>query len=351
MTLPTLLLLSLTLACSDKDGGDSGATGDGGGTDGGSADGGSGDGGSGDGGSDGGSDGGAPDADSDGYAADVDCDDDDPTVNPGALEIFDEVDNDCNDAVDDLPHWTYDEGHEEEIGPSEWAERWPACGGDAQSPVDVVGDAVVEVDPRALEIRWADTQLHVTNNGHTLEWTVEGGSTLSWEGEEWPLVQFHLHASSEHRLSGLQSPLELHFVHKLDNGTATVFDDRYVVVALLVEEGEPDEAGIERPNAFLDAIGWDRLPAEHDEIVADSETTFSPTDALPADWYEAPYLLTYQGSLTTPPCLEAVQWIILGAFLEASTGQLDTVRALYDHNFREPQDLNGREIAFGLVDR
>lgn len=43
----------------------------------------------------------APDVDQDGFSAEVDCDDRDPDVNPGALEICDGVDNNCDALVDD----------------------------------------------------------------------------------------------------------------------------------------------------------------------------------------------------------------------------------------------------------
>lgn len=41
------------------------------------------------------------DADGDGFLASVDCNDDDATVFPGALELCDGIDNDCNSTVDD----------------------------------------------------------------------------------------------------------------------------------------------------------------------------------------------------------------------------------------------------------
>ena len=91
--LPTLVML----ACGDKDG-DDGKDGDildgGSGTDGGAADGGTTDGGT--------SDGGSADSDGDGFTVDDgDCDDNDATINPGADEVCDDVDNDCDDEVDE----------------------------------------------------------------------------------------------------------------------------------------------------------------------------------------------------------------------------------------------------------
>jgi hypothetical protein len=44
------------------------------------------------------------DQDGDGYCAADDCDDGDPTVNPGAFEICDGLDNDCDGQIDDGVH-------------------------------------------------------------------------------------------------------------------------------------------------------------------------------------------------------------------------------------------------------
>ncbi|MEK7529613.1 MAG: putative metal-binding motif-containing protein, partial [Patescibacteria group bacterium] len=44
---------------------------------------------------------GAFDSDADGYTADVDCNDSDAAINPGAVEVCDNVDNDCSGVVDD----------------------------------------------------------------------------------------------------------------------------------------------------------------------------------------------------------------------------------------------------------
>ena len=64
-----LPLIALALACGDKDAGDSGLE----------------------------------DLDGDGYTVDVDCDDLDATINPGADDVCDGVDNDCSGEIDDNP--------------------------------------------------------------------------------------------------------------------------------------------------------------------------------------------------------------------------------------------------------
>ncbi|MDP6931563.1 MAG: putative metal-binding motif-containing protein, partial [Myxococcota bacterium] len=43
------------------------------------------------------------DADGDGYGSTEDCDDSDAAVHPGAAELCDGIDNDCDDQVDEDP--------------------------------------------------------------------------------------------------------------------------------------------------------------------------------------------------------------------------------------------------------
>ena len=58
------------------------------------------------------------DLDGDGYTADEDCDDEDPAVHPGAHEVCDGLDNDCNDVIDDSPDDTDGDGFTDCVDPT-----------------------------------------------------------------------------------------------------------------------------------------------------------------------------------------------------------------------------------------
>ena len=64
---------------------------------------------------------------------------------------------------------------------------------------------------------------------------------------------------------------------------------------------------------------------------------------------------TYSGSLTTPGCMEVVNWINFIKPLKISEAQMAQFRILNDNykppmdlvdNFRPPQALNGRKVTF-----
>lgn len=105
------------------------------------------------------------DSDGDGYVASEDCDDDNASVFPGATEICDGLDNDCDELVDDeddsldkstAPIWYYDFDGDGYGAPTTVLE---AC----SSPPDWVADSTdcddanAEVFPGALELcNWID---------------------------------------------------------------------------------------------------------------------------------------------------------------------------------------------------
>lgn len=97
---------------------------------------------------------GVDDADGDGFSPDQDCNDNDATVNPGALETCNGVDDNCDGAVDEGATATwYLDGDQDGYG--NVARAWSSC--TAPTP-DYVGDATdcndndAAVNPSALEV-------------------------------------------------------------------------------------------------------------------------------------------------------------------------------------------------------
>ncbi|MCK6503841.1 carbonic anhydrase family protein [Myxococcota bacterium] len=321
MTSTLALALMLSMACNEKDGDDTAGPGpDGGTADGGTGDGGTGDGGTGDGGT---GDGGTGDGGTgDGGTGD------------GGTGDGGTGDGGTGDGGEEA-HWGYsdEDGH---VPPEEWAEHWPDCGGEQQSPLDIQDDDVVNGPVAEVDMAWDATTIEIENNGHTMKWTVDDGSSFALDGVTYDLVQFHFHAPSEHWIGGVPFPMEVHFVHEHPETGALL------VVGIIFSIGEE--------SVFLDSIGWGAMPAEEGGTYSADEAPFAVAAAIPADWYAYPAILTYPGSLTTPPCTEGVQWVVLGNLHTASETQLDAFLVHYDDNARPVQALGDRTVELRRAD-
>ncbi|MEM9301161.1 MAG: carbonic anhydrase family protein [Pseudomonadota bacterium] len=229
-------------------------------------------------------------------------------------------------------HWGYGASD----GPDRWGAMdpaWDLCAsGEAQSPVDIRG---VETVDRLGDVKLAAgraemkvvRQRHVfdaLDNGHTIQINVDAGDTLTLEGKQYDLVQFHFHAPSEHTVDGRHYPMEMHLVHQAVDGSLAV-------VGVFIEDGDH--------NAAFDTI-WENLPTTAGEMAHLEDVAMNVDDALPVDngdW-------RYEGSLTTPPCTEGVRWVVMQQPIEFDTAQIDRFRAIFSGNNRPVQALHGRAI-------
>jgi len=218
-------------------------------------------------------------------------------------------------------HWTY-QGHG---GPAEWGELSPdyhACKvGAMQSPIDLKS-ANVSADV-SIKTDYKPVELEILHNGHTVQFNVGNGSTLTTHGKTFSLLQVHFHTPSEHVADGKPYPLEAHFVHKADDGALAV-------IGVFYKEG--------KDNSALKAV-FDNLPM-HETEAAKKGVTIDPSKMLPAktDFYR------YMGSLTTPPCSEGVNWFVVRTPDEASKAQIDAIHEAMGSNARPAQAPNNRLI-------
>mgnify|MGYP001822024224 CR=1 FL=1 len=181
-------------------------------------------------------------------------------------------------------------GYSGEIGPSHWGELCPeyalAKDGKRQSPIDV-RDPLAKTLPK-LDFQYRPSRIHLVYNGHTIQENEDPGS-FAMANKKFELQQFHFHAPSEHTVDGKHFPMEMHLVHKAQDGTSGV-------VAVFIQEGEHNRA--------FDPV-WDHLP-DANRPNRDADIKVDTMSLLPTD---SSYF-AYEGSFTTPPCPEQVKWVI-----------------------------------------
>ena len=218
-------------------------------------------------------------------------------------------------------HWTY----EGESGPANWGELsadYATCSkGQSQSPIDISG--AQDKDVADVAFSYEISAINILNNGHTVQVNYDAGSSISVDGVDYQLLQFHFHTPSEHTVGGKSFDTELHLVHKNAAG-------ELAVVGVLLARGAENEA-------FADI--WAGLPkhASEEETI---DAYVNADDLLPIDRSS----FRYSGSLTTPPCSENVTWIVLKTPVELSGAQVDELHAIINDNNRPVQPVHERKV-------
>lgn len=220
-----------------------------------------------------------------------------------------------------------------ERGPEHWQEleEGSACAGERQSPINIIR---TDSDPDT-QAEWPlslhyppTTRIHeVTNNGHSIQFGFDKGDELEFLDARYGLVQIHFHEPSEHTLNGVRYPIEMHLVH-YNEALA-----RFTVLAVFGYEGAASEG-----YDFLESY----LPLAHGETKAIGEA-FDLRRVLPHTLVPRYH---YQGSLTTPPCTENVNWVVFEEpFMLAEEQVLRLKHNMPVNNYRDTQPLHDREVS------
>ncbi len=223
------------------------------------------------------------------------------------------------------PHWSY----VGDVGPSRWGALDPAfaacASGARQSPLDLPSTLTAS-SSHLPAIAYPHVPLTVTNTGHAIQVDVNAPGTLTLDGREFTLAQFHLHTPSEHTIAGQRFDGELHFVNKSGNDI--------VVLGVLVKKGAENPAFA----ALIDGAPNDK-GAHATGVEVDVQALVPKTL----------HLARYAGSLTTPPCTESVTWLVElpdAGMIEMSQAQLEKLAtAVHGANSRPVQDVRARDIA------
>nr|ANJ59769.1 alpha carbonic anhydrase 9 [Stylophora pistillata] len=259
--------------------------------------------------------------------------------------------------------WGY---KETEFGPADWGLAVPSCSGQFQSPIDIVtslsqsnssyGGLVPIFDNEDGTVSGV-----LSNNGHALTVTLDktkGGLTLTagpLGQNTFRLEQFRFHfgcesnVGSEHTVDGNSFASEMHL--RFYNDIYGNFKDAV---------SKPD--GLLVIGVFLQVNGgfnkWmENIALASTNVVTPNGDSYSLDGSVPLTQLvpdlmskSAPYY-TYKGSLTTPPCYESVQWILMKNPIPVTESQLELLRSLSStsgdslcNNFRPVKPLNGRKI-------
>lgn len=223
-------------------------------------------------------------------------------------------------------HWEYEGEH----GPGHWGEMkadYHTCGvGTVQSPIDIKGAKPAQLP--AIQFDYKDSPLKIVNNGHTIQVNYAEGSSITVDGKQYKLLQFHFHTPSEEATNGKRHAMVAHFVHKSDDG-------KLAVIGVLLDRGTDN-------SAFGAAMS--RMPTEAGEERSYSNVSINAAGMMPANkgYY------SFEGSLTTPPCSEGVKWMVMKEPVNVSAKQVAAFSKLYKMNARPLQAANGREIQVSM---
>lgn len=201
-------------------------------------------------------------------------------------------------------------------GPDHWSkldEEFMKCNyGSMQSPINL---DVVNLLSDKEEIKFYYNAYKNTDD-------LSKSKRIEIGGKVYKLIKFHFHMPSEHSINHMRYPAELHFVHMDAEG-------KLAVVGLFITTGKENNQTID---ALIAAASESN---EKKHIVEDG-------NLMPLIPQNKSYF-HYQGSLTTPPCSEGVQWYVLKTPLEVTEQEMNDLRKLIpEDNSRPIQDSKGR---------
>lgn len=225
-------------------------------------------------------------------------------------------------------------------GPTNWhnlAEANAACAnGTQQSPIDLTESSARSLPAGSLNITIPNVEkAEFENLGSTIEVVMEGvGGKTTIADKEFDLAQFHFHSPSEHTVNGEQFPLEMHMVHQAADGAIAVLAVHFQLssntTTPLLTSLAPTLSAISEPGSIAETG-----PLDFSSLIS----TFS---SVP--------LLTYAGSLTTPPCTEGPVFYLASQSFPIDVETYNSIKSVVGFNSRFIQNMPGGQNVMVLAE-
>jgi len=258
-------------------------------------------------------------------------------------------------------------GYAQQNGPHTWHQLYPIARGRHQSPLDICPDQCHQDHSlSAITVDYGDAEVgELINNGHQWQAVVTSGRSWMTGGpfrSTFSLKQIHAHwgvhesaGGSEHTVNGQQHSGELHLVF-FDSDKYCCFDEAkteprgLAVLGIFMKVGPTPHPEVEKLVRLMPLIPYLDQKVNINEPIHCQN--FMPDDRS---------YFTYDGSLTTPPLFETVNWVVFREPIEVSREQLAAFRSLHSfhrgaerpsdelrgqimNNFRPPNPSNGRSV-------
>uniref|UniRef100_A0A1I8PUW9 Carbonic anhydrase n=1 Tax=Stomoxys calcitrans TaxID=35570 RepID=A0A1I8PUW9_STOCA len=247
----------------------------------------------------------------------------------------------------------------------EWPKQFKACGLEQQSPIAINTKEAIpkKLPPIAFHNYHNNYAGTYFNNGHSVGLIFEPRGTIPAisGGPLNPLDHYVLHSlhfhwgpndtvGSEHIIDGRPYSLELHLVHR-NAKYATLQEsflhpDGFAVVARLFE-AKPDNWNVFPLHVFTNALPY--LQNVDSEMIVYQfnllDLVYDIVNGGNQEFY------AYRGSLTTPPCYEAVDWLVFLKPLRVPSEDVAPFRDIRNergeslrYNYRDLQKVGKRVV-------
>nr|XP_002120107.3 carbonic anhydrase-like [Ciona intestinalis] len=216
-------------------------------------------------------------------------------------------------------------------GPRSWLAEYSTCNGNKQSPINLISTISESDEVHGLEFSSSYNKPasgFLENNGHTVMFEIDEHLELTFNENDrlFQVEQLHFHwgaatsdgdtklkvtGGSEHTVDQKHFPIEMHIVHTNispdDPDTDEedrMLEDQFGVLGVFFEIAE--DGITETADTTLGMITDMLHKVKYKDNSVRMDTGPILLDLLPQNktYYR------YMGSLTTPPCTEAVQWTV-----------------------------------------